>query len=198
MHNHLKNVSKVFLIAALAACSSVHTKEHETVQTPPGVTAPISVGASDLSQTSRQRHKIYFHRSDAFFSAFFHHRHHQEQNRALASNSKTFETHDLIDPKYGKFEISVEKTEDSSSEPFRLTVSSLCNDNREKQQMLHPKKESLVGVTVCDFIGHDYDAESKKLTLNYMRSADGDKAGHCSAEWTQSFDLKQICAAWDE
>lgn len=148
----------------------------------------------------RSRRKRYLKRPDALFSQNFLPQH-RRHGRDLAS-VQPLETHDLVDPSLGKFEISMERIDTPPSEPYRLKVSSICSDGRENHHAFKPKKEVLIkdenggdGITVCDFISHAYNSEDKKLTLNYMRSSE---TGHCNAEWSQSFDLKQICAAWTE
>lgn len=113
------------------------------------------------------------------------------------------ETHDLTDAHLGKFEISMEDVGEPVTEPYRMKVSSFCNDHRSGSHAMKPAKQELIkdehgdeGVTVCDFISHEFDEKNAKLTLNYMRSSDAGQAGNCNAEWSQTFDLKQICAAW--
>lgn len=190
----------------LAACSHpAHHTENRSVQktaAAPAKTAGVPAGVipayivSDGLTTRHLRKLTYYKQSDSFFGKAF-------QGRSPASVTKP-EIHDLIDAKLGKFEVSMERGTKNKAEPFRLKVLADCNDLRTGHHAFKPKPEMLIkddhgndGVTICDFVSHDYGLESKKLTLNFMRSSDGNPK-HCDTEWTQSFDMKQICAAWTE
>jgi hypothetical protein len=119
------------------------------------------------------------------------------------ANVNPMESHELVAPKLGKFEVTMESSGEPTIEPYRMKVASLCEDRRQGKHAMKPKMQELIkdqfgddGVTVCDFIGHEFDEKTHKLTLNYMRSSENGKPGNCNAEWSQTFDLNQICAAW--
>jgi|GEM_PF-3619657 len=193
------------LLLFLVACShpAHHTENPSVKKTavapakssgglPAGVMSAYVVTEAGISR--RVRKINYYRQGDAFFGKAF-------KGRAPASVSKP-EVHDLVDAKLGKFEVTMEHAPKTKSEPYRLKVFAACNDLRTGHHAFKPKNEMLIkdehgndGLTVCDFVSHEYGLESKTLTLNYMRSSD---AKHCDTEWTQSFDMKQICAAWTE
>lgn len=200
--------SRILPVLFLLACShpTHHTENHsvqkaatvtpssKTAGLPPGV-APAYI-VTDSGITRRSRKHDYYKQSDAFFGKVF-------KGRSPASVSKS-EIHDLVDAKLGKFEVTMEHAKKVKAEPYRLKVFADCNDLRSGHHAFKPKPEMLIkdehgndGITICDFVSHEYGLESKTLTLNYMRSSDG-KPKHCDTEWKQTFDMKQICAAWNE
>ena len=84
-------------------------------------------------------------------------------------------------------------------QPIVLKVSVLCRDNRANPKGTRPAWINLLSKfeKTCEWGRHDYDPNTRKLTLVYSKINLNDLKAPCEPMPEQTFDLAEICKAWN-
>lgn len=98
-------------------------------------------------------------------------------------------TYDFKDQVLGNFKLKVRDVQESSIEPYRISLSVACRDGQTLKA-----EQSLVDNRVsCQFQEYSFDHVRKVLTIRWATSSAKVGEAECDENWSQTFDLRMIC-----
>jgi hypothetical protein len=104
---------------------------------------------------------------------------------------------DIVDPAWGKFTIRVEDAGKPVTDPIRVDVTLLCNDQRPKPTSVLPAAQELLDHDkICAFDKYAFDRDKKILTVQITTSETVGNEAKCQKHMQQTFELKKLCANW--
>lgn len=107
------------------------------------------------------------------------------------------------DSRLGELTLKIYEDGEPAQLPFEMSMTLLCVDNRTQPDARKPRLQNIVLGTnemphdrICDFRAFNFDEKSKVLIIQYSTSTIKDGPSECDANWSRSFDLREMCATW--
>lgn len=118
---------------------------------------------------------------------------------------RTFSTKDL---QLGELTLTIEDHGEPVQQPYVMRLTVKCVDNRKKMTSVKPKVEKIDLAVVaekdetphdriCKFGAFNFDDDSKVLEIRYSKTSMKVGPGECDTDFNRKFDLKKLCAAWN-
>lgn len=109
----------------------------------------------------------------------------------------------------GELTLSITDHTEPVQQPYSMTLTVKCVDNRKTPNSVKPKVEKidLSVVTekdesphdrICRFGAFNFDDDSKILEIKYSKTAMKVGPGECDTDFIRKFELRKLCAAWND
>lgn len=105
--------------------------------------------------------------------------------------------------------LKIEDQSEPIQQRYAMALTVRCVDNRKKPNSVKPKLEKidLSVVTekdetphdrICKFGAFSFDDDSKILEIKYSKTAMKVGPGECDTDFVRKFELRKLCAAWND
>lgn len=113
------------------------------------------------------------------------------------------------DMELGELTLKVDDLTEPIQQRYAMSLTVKCVDNRKKPNSVKPRLEKidLSVVTekdesphnrICRFGAFNFDDDSKILEIKYSKTAMKVGPGECDTDFIRKFELRKLCAAWND